>query len=336
MATSQKKTGGSRSASSSSGGRRTASSSSKSKSGSSRSRKQPPAPAHRPFRREVGAGICLLLAIFTIFGCFRIQALFIDALCGLIKGLIGYGFWLMPPALLLASFILAFHRGRPVRLRVFCALMLPLMFSCVVHSVIAESLPWDASLAQTLWQSGEALSSGGVLSGVLGQAFVQVFSRVGAAVVFVLALLMLGLGAFNRTIVDVADWFFSRPRYEYEPQDPPERPVIRVPQPAPRTSGRRAEAPDIDIPVDDGPLVGKEPPPPPEKKKHFFDRRPRVPTPDQILTGGAAVPPEPQSAAPAPQPEPAPRSGRRSPDRRPPTLPPARFHFPLWQSRRTG
>ena len=65
MATSQKKTGGSRSASSSSGGRRTASSSSKSKSGSSRSRKQPPAPAHRPFRREVGAGICLLLAIFT-------------------------------------------------------------------------------------------------------------------------------------------------------------------------------------------------------------------------------------------------------------------------------
>ena len=139
----------------------------------------------------------------------------------------------MPPALLLTSFILAFHRGRPVRLRVFCSLMLPLMFSCVVHSVIAESLPWDASLAQTLWQSGEALSSGGVLSGVLGQAFVQVFSRVGAAVVFVLALLMLGLGAFNRTIVDVADWFFSRPRYEYEPQDPPERPVVRVPQPAP-------------------------------------------------------------------------------------------------------
>ena len=172
MATSQKKTGGSRSASSSSGGRRTASSSSKSKSGSSRSRKQPPAPAHRPFRREVGAGICLLLAIFTIFGCFHVQALFIDALCGLINGLIGYGFWLMPPALLLASFILAFHRGRPVRLRVFCALMLPLMFSCVVHSVIAETLPWNASLAQTLWQSGEALTGGGVLAGILGQAFV--------------------------------------------------------------------------------------------------------------------------------------------------------------------
>ena len=289
MATSQKKSGGKRSASSSSGGRRTTSSSSKSKSGSSRSRKQPPAPAHRPFRREVGAGICLLLAIFTIFGCFHIQALFIDALCGLIKGLIGYGFWLMPAALLLSSFILAFHRGRPVRLRVFCALMLPVLFSCVVHSVIAEALPWDAALVQTLWQSGGALTSGGVLSGILAQAFVQVFSRVGAAVVFVLALLMLGLGTFNLTIVDVADWFFSRPRYEYEPQDPPERPVVRVPQPAPRAASRKAAAANIDIPVEDGPLVGKEPPPPPEKKKHFFDRTPRVPSPDQILTGGKEI-----------------------------------------------
>ena len=309
MATSQNKSGGKRSASSSSGGRRTTSSSSKSKSGSSRSRKQPPAPAHRPFRREVGAGICLLLAIFTIFGCFHIQALFIDALCGLIKGLIGYGFWLMPAALLLSSFILAFHRGRPVRLRVFCALMLPVLFSCVVHSVIAEALPWDAALVQTLWQSGGALTSGGVLSGILAQAFVQVFSRVGAAVVFVLALLMLGLGTFNLTIVDVADWFFSRPRYEYEPQDPPERPVVRVPQPAPRAASRKAAAANIDIPVEDGPLVGKEPPPPPEKKKHFFDRTPRVPSPDQILTGGKEIPvpeedaerePEPEEIAPAP------------------------------------
>ena len=305
----QKKTGGSRSASS--GGRRTASSSSKSKSGASRSRKKTPAPAHRPFRREVGAGICLLLAIFTIFGCFHIQALFIDGLCTLIKGLIGYGFWLMPAALLLASFILAFHRGRPVRLRVTCALLLPMMRSCVIHSVAAQSLPWDAGLVQTLWQGGEAMASGGVVSGILAQAFVQVFSTVGAAVIFVLALLMMGLGAFNLTIVDVADWFFSRPRYEYEPEEPPERPVVRVPQPEPRISGRRNA--DIDIPVEDGPLVGKEPPAPPEKKKSFFDRKPRVPTPDQVLTGGASSQAAPQPPPPGSEPEPGAEPEERNP-----------------------
>src|SRR5699024_9866428 len=52
-----------------------------------------------------------------------------------------------------------------------------------------------------------------------------------------------------------------------------------------------------DIPVEDGPLVGKEPPAPPEKKRRFFDRRPRVPSPDQLLTG------ERGEAAPAPAPE---------------------------------
>ena len=121
MATTQKKKGGSRAASS--GGRRTASSSSSSRSRSSTSgsrKKQPPQPAHRPFRREIGAVACLLLALFSALGYFHIEALFIDFFCGLVKGLIGYGFWRVPPALLLTSYILAFHRGRPGCLR-WCA-----------------------------------------------------------------------------------------------------------------------------------------------------------------------------------------------------------------------
>lgn len=61
--------------------------------------------------------ICLLLAIFSAFGYFHMDALFINFFCGLVKGLFGYGFWLVPPALLLGSYILAFHRGRPVALR---------------------------------------------------------------------------------------------------------------------------------------------------------------------------------------------------------------------------
>ena len=40
------------------------------------------------------------------------QGHFIDFFCAVLKGLFGYGFWLVPPALLLASYILAFHRGR--------------------------------------------------------------------------------------------------------------------------------------------------------------------------------------------------------------------------------
>ena len=85
----------------------------------------------KPFRREVGALVCLLLAIFAAFGYFHMKALFIDLFCALLKGLLGYGFWLMPPALVLCAYILAFHRGRPVALRLCCALALPLALSVI-------------------------------------------------------------------------------------------------------------------------------------------------------------------------------------------------------------
>ena len=255
---------------------------------------------------------CLLLALFSALGYFHIEALFIDFFCGLVKGLIGYGFWLVPPALLLTSYILAFHRGRPVCLPVVCALLMPLMMACTVHGLTVQVLPWDGALLKTLWESGRAMTSGGAAAGVLAQALVQAVSVWGSTVVFVLAFLLMALGAFRLTILDVADWIFNRP--QYEPQEIPERPSRTRTAPSraavPEHTSRRAA--EIDIPVEDGPLVGKEPAAaaPVEKKKGFFDRRPRVPTPDQVLAAAAAQvrQPEPQPApAPAPVTEPVPQ-----------------------------
>ncbi len=292
MAT-QKKTGGSRTASS--GGRRAAPSS-KGKS-SSKGRQAPP--PRQPYRREIGAVVCLLLAIFSSFGYFNMEAIFIDLFCGLIKGLLGYGFWLMPPALLLSSYILMFHRGRPVRLRVVCALLLPLVFSCFFHALLAQPLEWNGQLWGLLMESGRLTQSGGGLGGVLAQGMISLFTKFGAAIVALLAGLLMGLTAFNRTLRDVADWIFSRPRYEYEPEPEPaprrERESARKserkrepryeerPAPPPAPAGRNASRSSIDIPVDDGPLAGREPPAAERKKKGFFNRQPRVPSPDQLL-----------------------------------------------------
>ena len=95
-------------------------------SGKSGSRTTAKKPQPRPIRREVGGVVCLVLALCVFVSYFGISAIFIDWLAVLIKGLLGYGFWLMPPALLLAAYILAFHRGRPVALRLCCALALGL------------------------------------------------------------------------------------------------------------------------------------------------------------------------------------------------------------------
>lgn len=183
------------------------------------------------------------------------------------KGLIGYGFWLVPPALLLASYILAFHRGRPVCLPVVCALLMPLMMACTVHGLTVQVLPWDGALLKTLWESGRTMTSGGAAAGVLAQALVQAVSVWGSTVVFVLAFLLMALGAFRLTILDVADWFFNRP--QYEPQEIPERPSRTRPAPSPGggSGAHQPPAAEIDIPVEDGPLVGKEPPPRPQWRR---------------------------------------------------------------------
>ncbi len=285
----------SRSRASSSGGRRAAPA--KGKSGGGRSRQEP---VRQPYRREIGAIVCFLLAIFAAFGYFNMKALFIDLFCNLLKSLLGYGFWLTPPALLLGAYILAFHRGRPVRLRLICALLLPLFLSCFLHGTLNETWEWNAQLWGALAESGRRMESGGALGGILGQGFVTLFTRFGAAIVFLLAGLLAGLTAFDRTVMDVADWVFNRPQYEYDYEPEPRREKRPVRQhceePQPSRAPRSAPRPAIDIPVDDGPLAESEPP---QKKKGFFNRNPRVPTPDELLRPREPVQPPPVEEVPS-------------------------------------
>ena len=282
MATAKKK---------STGGKRTASSSRSSSSRTTSSRKKP---APRPVRREVGAVVCLLLAIFAALGYFHIQAIFIDFFCGLVKGLIGYGYLLLPPMLLVASGILAFHRGRPVRLRVWCALLLPVLAGGFFHLLLAQAAyAWDMKLPELLWKQGEALASGGVISGVIALGLTAVFSKIGAGIIFVLLAVILVMVCFHISPTDVVDRLRSRPEYEEEeiPEPRPRRKKAER-EPEPVREGRRQQ-PQIDIPVDDGPLVGKRREPKPiEKKERFFNRKPSVPTPDQVLAGNAQAQPE--------------------------------------------
>ena len=300
MATAQKKN---------TGGKRAAPSSGRSRTGSTKPPASRKKPAPKPVRREVGALVCLLLAIFAALGCFIHDAIFIDFFCGSVKGLIGYGFYAMPVMLVVASGVLAFHRGRPVRLRVWCALLTPVLLGAFVHLLLAKgSYSWGWSLFATLWDEGRQISSGGVISGTLALGFSAVFSKLGAGIVFVLMGLLMLMAALNVTIVDVVDYLRSRPHPEYEEEEIPQRPH-RERRAAPAREDKRRPS-DIDIPVDEGPLVGKQPEPPLQKKKEkFFNRKPSVPTPDQVLAGvsaqeAAAAPPEPVPVTPQPDPEP--------------------------------
>ncbi len=212
----------------------------------------------------------------------------------------GWGFYLAPVMLLWSAYILAFHRGRPVRLRVWCALLLPVVLGAVLHLFLAQSAyEWSAAMIPALWKAGIALQAGGVASGLLALAFQSFFSTAGAAVVFILAAILMALGACNRSILDIIEAIRNRPRpeYEYEEEDDyeeePKPSPVRVKHHATEreTSVRREKTiADYDLPVDDGPLVDQKAPTPEEilepKKKGFFDRNSRVRRPDEVLLAG--------------------------------------------------
>ena len=145
-------------------------------------------PAKRPIRREVGAGVCLLLAVVFACGYFD-DAPVVAWFCNLFKGLFGYGYWLSVPTMLLCAYILAFHRGRPVRLRLTCALLIPVLLGAMLQALLyqfgAGQAAWSKELIGELWTSGKAMASGGLLCGLLGQIFGMGVFPIYLAVLFV-------------------------------------------------------------------------------------------------------------------------------------------------------
>lgn len=67
---------------------------------------------------------------------FQEEALFITFFGGLLKGLLGYGYWLSAPALLLTGLLLLTHRDRPATLRSVCTLLVPVLTGCGLHLLL--------------------------------------------------------------------------------------------------------------------------------------------------------------------------------------------------------
>ena len=275
----------------------------------------PPAPT---YGREIAGGVCLLLALCAVVSYFQEEALFITFFGGLLKGLLGYGYWLSAPALLLTGLLLLTHRDRPATLRSVCTLLVPVLTGCGLHLLLcARSYEPGFTGLRELWLSGRSLQSGGALSGGLAVGFSAVFGKVLSLILFLLMLLAALCLALHFSPKDAVRR--AQERREAEREDMPEEapPVREKEKPAEKRPGRRRAA--IDIPLDDEPPA-KQPEPQPEEaafapkeKKPFFSRKSSaVRTPDQVLRGEPAeeaapvAPAAPATPAPAAPAAPAP------------------------------
>ncbi|MBQ7714212.1 MAG: DNA translocase FtsK [Oscillospiraceae bacterium] len=246
-------------------------------------------PKKQPVRREVGGAVCLLLALFVGIGYFQHEAIFLRWLYDGWRGLTGWGWYAALPALLLCSYILLFHRARPVASHLVCALALPVLIGALTHiGVDADAPEAGAGAIRALWNGGVALESGGVLSGGLAVGFTAVVGKVGALVVFAVALAACLMGALRLTPAAIVDAVKSYEPAPYdEPEEPPARAAVRPVTPEkPRAS--------IDIPLDDpaprrkkpNPLLGGV------KGGFFAKKADHIRTPDELLTDAPADEPE--------------------------------------------
>ena len=274
----------------------------------------PPAPT---YGREIAGGVCLLLALCAVVSYFQEEALFITFFGGLLKGLLGYGYWLSAPALLLTGLLLLTHRDCPATLRSVCTLLVPVLTGCGLHLLLcARSYEPGLTGLRELWLSGRSLQSGGALSGGLAVGFSAVFGKVLSLILFLLMLLVALCLALHFSPKDAVRR--AQERREAEREDiPKEAPPVREKEkPAEKRPRRRAA---IDIPLDDEPPA-KQPQPQPEEptfapkeKKPFFSRKSStVRTPDQVLRGEPAeeaapvAPAAPVTSPPAASAAPAP------------------------------
>ena len=239
----------------------------------------------RPIRREVWAGVCFFIGLFTFIGYFKLDALFITYFCAFVKGLIGYGYYLFPVAMFACALILFFHHGRPVKARSICMLFVPLAAGALLHLLLCKEELADklTELMPQLYETGAVMRSGGLLCGLLGGGLRKLFSVYGAVPVFLAALVALVFVALKISPAEIAEKLRSRERLEYEPEPEHERTPARKRAAAPaaaqtvRTeSANRRHA--IDISVDEEPKEEYVP-----EMNGFFNRRSRVKSPDQLL-----------------------------------------------------
>lgn len=222
---------------------------------------QPPDPVV-PVRREVGAVLSLFLALFVGISYFMNEGAFILFFSNLIKGLIGWGYWLTAPVFLLVTIILGFHRGRPVALRVFCALMIPILAASVM-SLMMYKYQLDGGdiklMCSLLFEQGQRLYSAGVFGGLIAYALEKSFSIYGALPVLLVCLVFAVIVSVNGSFKKVADKVKLQVEAKYDPSMYEDAlkpvnsvagrvPVSRTPSKIERIS--RSSCP-IDIPLGD-------------------------------------------------------------------------------------
>ena len=190
----------------------------------------PPAPVGEPHRREIAGGVFLFLAVVMGIGYFIREGAVVDYAFGLFSGMLGWGVYTVAPIFLIAALVLFFHKGRPVAFRVFCLLLLPLLFSALAHLSYGDpELFRDGfeirSAVEKLFETGQGLDSGGVLGGLIGVGCESAFSHVGGFLILLALFFVFLVIGLRLKLNTMASKIKERATIPYTPEPEPD-PVL--------------------------------------------------------------------------------------------------------------
>ena len=276
------------------------------KNTSGKGRKTPPKPeppAYNAAARIVGGVVCALLALCILVSYFNVDALLLTFTAKVLRGALGYGYYLTAPALAAIAYIQLSHKGRPVILRTFCVAVLPLLVGVLCHLLLCAA-PYDfyAGFLGRFWTDGQALRCGGVLAGVLAVGGTALLSKVVTIILTIVLLLAALLGALHMTPQEAAERMRSYRESLREDEDeevvPDDFTAPAADKSAKKAAKPAKKRPNIDIPLD-GERPGVDPDTLPPVKTFFARRGDDVRTPDEVLRGGPAPAPQPIGDTPA-------------------------------------
>ncbi len=278
-----------------------------------------PPPYNHGLRLTVGV-VMLLLALCVLVTYFNVEAKVLNILAALMKGCFGYGYYLVALALGYCGWSLIDHKKKPVILRSFCILVLPLLLGTLLHLFIAKTdLGYGMDALKPLWAAGQTMQCGGALGGVLAAAGAELLSRVVTAIIMVVLMvvcLIAGLRIKPREMMERAKERRAAREAAYAELEAEERALeekrAKEKEKAEAARAKAAPKKSVHIPLDSE--VEEKPLFTPAETNFFPRRAGDIKTPAEVWDSApveTAVEPTPAAEEPAPAVEEQPTTRRR-------------------------
>lgn len=210
--------------------------------------------------------VCIILSLLAFLGLFHAEGVIIDGFAGFLCGIMGWGFWAFPFAMLLLAWVFVCNPRKHFGLRVTAALLIAPLFGTIVHLMVCRvaftAQTFGAIIGQ-LYDGGKALTSGGVISGGVGYLLKAGISVFAALPLTMVAFVFCVLGSMDLSVGKIAAWSRARREAQYVPDedvpllDDDEDEPAQQPLPEPRRNRRTAQDKPvekkkrIDIPFDE-------------------------------------------------------------------------------------